>query len=60
VHWICYDTTALDIEVDPKRCLFGSLHLLHELKVPDKRVYDSNKHIHETLSHMFTSVWWSV
>jgi hypothetical protein len=24
VHWSGYDTTALDIEVDPQRCRFGS------------------------------------
>jgi hypothetical protein len=24
VHWNGYDTTALDIEVDPQRCRFGS------------------------------------
>jgi hypothetical protein len=24
VHWSGYDTTALDIEVDPHRCRFGS------------------------------------
>ncbi len=24
VHWIGYDATALDIEVDPHCCLFGS------------------------------------
>jgi hypothetical protein len=24
VHWIGYDTTSLDIEVDPQRCRFGS------------------------------------
>jgi hypothetical protein len=23
VHWSGYDTTALDIEVDPQRCRFG-------------------------------------
>jgi hypothetical protein len=25
VHWGCYYDTALDIEVDPHRCCFGSL-----------------------------------
>jgi hypothetical protein len=24
VHWGCYYATALDIEVDPQRCRFGS------------------------------------
>ena len=24
VHWVCYYVTALDIEVDPQRCRFGS------------------------------------
>jgi hypothetical protein len=24
VHWSGYDATALDIEVDPQRCRFGS------------------------------------
>jgi hypothetical protein len=24
VHWSGYDATALDIEVDPQRCCFGS------------------------------------
>ncbi len=24
VHWIGYNVTALDIEVDPQCCLFGS------------------------------------
>ena len=24
VHWNGYDATALDIEVDPQRCSFGS------------------------------------
>ena len=24
VHWSCYDATALDIEVDPQPCRFGS------------------------------------
>jgi hypothetical protein len=28
VHWSCYDTTALDIEVDPQLCTFGSSKLL--------------------------------
>jgi len=25
VHWSSYDATALDIEVDPQHCRFGSL-----------------------------------
>jgi hypothetical protein len=24
MHWSGYDTTSLDIEVDPQRCRFGS------------------------------------
>ncbi len=24
VHWGCYYATALDIEVDPQRCCFGT------------------------------------
>ena len=30
VHWSGYDATALDIEVDPQRCLFGSRKSDHE------------------------------
>jgi len=34
VHWGCYYATALDIEVDPQRCRFGSRKSDFALQAP--------------------------
>ncbi len=38
VHWIGYDATALDIEVDPHRCRFGSSNSDFALQAGDGEV----------------------